>query len=696
MGNAAKCCVERDAETNAQWQQRVSDLEVENRKLRGKIQKLRGPSSPQRKVQFEGAGDVSPRSPFGTMSPLDMWDAKKPTADGEEQWIDLLLEEFWPAVRQYIEEKVLRGSVEVELKRRVWEQLRYLRVSMGKEAPYTSGTRVRRLERPGCDHILELSLDIMFSGEDVELWMEVDAERQVQVDKIMLQGTLTVELQTTHNHVPGLWAATVCFYNRPDVCTPFIGPFGSLADKIALAREVIEESIASALVAPQRIVLPLSSSSLPYSFQQAPVPEGMLTLHLKSVMQPSEPSTVTQPEEEQLAGEDEGSTEPVKKPSITVSFALGAETWTPPPAESVQTGKDEQMASFEVAHTFVVDSLHAQVLLASVYSKACDSDEPEYLGSVKITMSNLCSSSQQSRAGYTLEVAGTSPATKALGKVARLCVQGEMRNFIPQASLPPSPAAPKTPGILVFVLDCVRDLGTRCDEQEVDVHVHLSSGRAQSSKATACRLSSQSAGQKQELLQYYLTGAGKDKLSQDVVAWTLGMEESWLRAIARNSVEARFGHVFRFVIDDPKNEELTLEVKRRRGKGTALARYKLKLPDLLKEQGCVMPMQERPLEAGTGKMLSRSSSRVPHLMAEFRWLMGGEVMRREDLRDLLDIDGTPLTSARRDDSTKFKDADTGRVRLSSHTFHLPSSEEMAASKVRDDDSLDSEASAGSD
>mmetsp|Transcript_45775 Transcript_45775/g.106297 ORF Transcript_45775/g.106297 Transcript_45775/m.106297 type:complete len:689 (-) Transcript_45775:65-2131(-) len=688
MGNAAKCCVDRDTETKVQWQQRVSELEVENRRLRGKIQKLRGTPSPQRKVQFEGAGDVSPRSPFSAMSPLDLWGAKKPTDNENEDLVDLLLEEFWPAVRQYIEERVLRGSVEVELKRRVWEQLRYLRVSMGKEAPYTSGTRLRRLERPGRDHVLELSLDIVFTGEDVELWMEVDAERQAQVDKIMLQGTLTIELQTTHNHVPGLWAATVCFYNRPDVCTAFIGPFGALADKILLAREVIEDNIASALVVPQRILLPLSSSALPYSFPQAPDPEGLLIVHLKSVTQSS---AVTQPEEEQLAGEDE----PAKRCAITVSFALGADTWTPPSADLLQSGKDEQagqVASFDVSHALVVDALHAQVLLASVYSKASDSEEQEYLGSAKIGMESLCASSHSG--SYTLEVSTTSPENKSLGRLAKLHVHGEIRKFMPPAELPPQQSTAMEPGVLILALESIRDLGVRCDDQEVEVQVQLSGGSAQSSKGTASRLSCQSAGQKQEQLQYYLFGAGKDTLSHEAIAWTLGMEESWVRAIARNTVEARFGHVFRFVIDKPADEVLTLEVKRRRGKGTVLGRYRLQLSDLLKEKGCRMPMQERPLEAGTGKMLSRSSSRVPHFMAEFRCLMGGEVMRKEELHELLDIEGSPPTCVRRDGGVSVKDADTGRVRLRSNAFHLP--EEVAAHKVLDDDASDSEASAGGD
>mmetsp|Transcript_63143 Transcript_63143/g.150540 ORF Transcript_63143/g.150540 Transcript_63143/m.150540 type:complete len:703 (-) Transcript_63143:100-2208(-) len=695
---ATKCCIERDAPENAQWQQRVQNLEVENRRLRGKIQKLRSAGqSLNRKVQFEGAGDDSPRSPFSLNSPnfFDGLDARKGGADG--QYIELILQEFSPAFRHHIEDRILRGSVEVELKRRVWDQLRFLRVTMGKGAPWTSGTSVRRKETTGRDHVLELSVDVMFEGEDVELWMEIDTDRQAQVDKIMVYGTLILELRTTLNHVPGFWGVTMCFLNRPDVRVSFIGPFGTLTDKIAIAREVIEDHLSSELVAPHRVAMSLSTA-LPASDLRAQVPDGLLSLRLRCVTQPC-PKNEPEDRQEQKAFEAPPATDRGQT-SITAVIAVGVETWIPPSARMINVEKEGQRANFDLPHHFVVDSSHGQVVLASVYKQIDGDEEPEHLGTAKISISSLLASSMAGRALFPLEVQQPTGSSGAVQKVtstgATLHLHAELHKLKSGQEDVRSIPNPSAVGVLIFTLDSVRDLGSRCEDQEVEVELRMS-GQSQSRRARAVRLAPQAAGQKQEQLLYLLDGEGKDKIARDKIAWMLGLEEAQVRAIARRSVEARFGHIFRFTVEESSQEVLSMEVRRcRGGKGiTTIARYNLRLAELLKQPGKHLPMQERPLESAADKAQLRQNSRVPVFMAGMQWLQCGEALQKEEVNKLVDAEEVSSSRGPRSrGSIKLKDPENSRVRLRTGGFHMPS-EEDEKKAPSEDNSGDSDASVGS-
>jgi hypothetical protein len=102
-------------------------------------------------------------------------------------------------------------------------------------------------------------------------------------------------------------------------------------------------------------------------------------------------------------------------------------------------------------------------------------------------------------------------------------------------------------------------------------------------------------------------------------AWLLQLDEEHVTAIATSAVAAQFGQPFRIRVRDPQKDEICIELRTSGRRSSSLARFDLKLSELLTEDDWVLPLQERNFT----EILSNRVSQSLKFRARIQFLAAG-------------------------------------------------------------------------
>eukprot|EP00928_Gymnodinium_smaydae_P021898 TRINITY_DN18578_c0_g2_i1.p1 TRINITY_DN18578_c0_g2~~TRINITY_DN18578_c0_g2_i1.p1 ORF type:complete len:769 (-),score=126.22 TRINITY_DN18578_c0_g2_i1:93-2399(-) len=536
------------------------------------------------------------------------------SAFGEGDVFDDIAAEFWPALRGFIEDHVLLGIVEPSLKKLIWSRTRFTRCSLGKRPPRVWGSKSHRIEKSH-ERTVELAMDVDFGGEDVDIEVLVDHGLKATISKVSIRGTFCIEMRNFLRELPLLTGMTLYFMNPPDVSITFGGLLGPVETRIMSVSKIIEKQLAANLVVPNRLTLHLAPHALSYDEVRYPPPKGILDVQLHGAARLRMPTggwTSTK----QLA---------------QVELRLGAEQIHSPPRLVDKSGT----ASWQMSWSSFVDYPHGQTLMVEVRPVASRMFQARdaTLGHAKMSVAQVSAATAHGQTDWPLDECEGPEATLGLSGVYRPLVSGsslsEGRGL--------EPLADGTRGVVMVVLDSVRDLGAALDGHHVECLVSVGEHHVETRRVLSHRLTPADMGPKMEdklrlLLggnpgssgaAFGLSGEGA-QYSPEAVAWLLGMDRdptAKIAAIARQSVEAEFKQPLRLRVQDPMKDSLVIELQRGRSRKVTVARFTLRLQDLLTQKNWTLPMTERAFTTIPEELHNRPFP--PKFVARVQFLAAG-------------------------------------------------------------------------
>nr|XP_056717137.1 extended synaptotagmin-3 [Euleptes europaea] len=194
------------------------------------------------------------------------------------EWLNKVLEQAWPYFGA-IMEKTFKDVVEPKIRSKNihLKTCTFTKVHIGDKCPKIKGVKAYTKEVDKRQVILDLQ--ICYIG-DCEINMEV-SKFKVGVKGIQLYGTLRLILEPLMADVPFIGAVTIFFIQKPYLEINWSG-LTNLLDApgiSALSDSLIQDLIASRLVLPNRITIPLKKD-INVACLRFPIPCGVVRVHL--------------------------------------------------------------------------------------------------------------------------------------------------------------------------------------------------------------------------------------------------------------------------------------------------------------------------------------------------------------------------------------------------------------------------------
>lgn len=195
----------------------------------------------------------------------------------QAEWVNRIIDQMWPYVGEMVY-KILKESVEPEMQKNMPKALNTLyfeTIDLGNKPPYVANVTsyVSKNENKKSEFIFDM--DLCYNG-DATIKLAVKRVK-LGLSNIELRGILRVifkPLVAEYNPVGGV---TVFFLNRPKLkfdLTNLLNVLDLPGLKSSL-RRITDDVIASFVVLPNRIAIPLASG-VDASDLQYPIPEGVL------------------------------------------------------------------------------------------------------------------------------------------------------------------------------------------------------------------------------------------------------------------------------------------------------------------------------------------------------------------------------------------------------------------------------------
>lgn len=662
-------------------------LAAENRRLRRRIAELEFSS-----VGGCMEGDVlqaAPSLPTSNLTP-GLLERRYTQADtfGDGTAFNEVMREFWPCLRGFIEEYVLLGIVEPALKKLVWSGMRFETCSLGDLPPTILGAKAfRSHQEDGGDSSVELAMNVDFPGCGVDVTVLVARGLRTSMKEMRIRGTFCFTMRRFMRDLPLMAGMTLYFMNPPEVSISFSGVMQALEGRIVSVQSIIERQLANALVVPNRLALHLASppNGLSYYDLRHPPPHGMLDVSLRCARVFSEglwPSLVSE---------------------YRTRLRLGAEEWCSPLGVPLGDGNVEWR---DTTHSFIVDKLHGQSLMVNLFREETTlfGRVSRRLGTARISVKGIADATRLKRPYWQLEV-DPQDTVDVSGPCPLLRLTGMYRPLFSGSGLDEArrieTLADGTQGVLLLIIEDVRNLDSSCDGAHVQVCTWIGDDIKESWRVLAHQMTPEDVPEKtRDKMNYLLSsGHGQPALSTGDVAWLLNMQESQVSAIQRKSIKASFCQALRLRVQDPFSESLTVELRRGHRRVRPIARYTLPIRDLLRQGRWTMPLEERPfheypLEDTLDLLRQRRSGTTispPQFTATFQFMGLGPAMDVADLPGAYDTYDTAVSHALTAESLPdvIRKRQRLRTRATEHGTQVSDSEDDDVSDSDADDSRSS-------
>ncbi|KAK7884301.1 hypothetical protein WMY93_027424 [Mugilogobius chulae] len=302
------------------------------------------------------------------------------------EWLNKILQQAWPFIGQYLE-KLLVDTIAPAIRASSihLQTLSFTKVNLGDKALKIAGVKAHTEHDK---RQVMLDLYVSYAG-DVEINVEIKKYFcKAGVKGVQLHGKLRVILEPLIGDVPLVGAITMFFIRRPKLDINWTG-LTNLLDipgLNAMSDTMIMDAIASHLVLPNRLTIPLVSNLLVAQLR-SPLPRGVVRIHLLEAENLTAKDTV-------IKGLIDGKSDPY------AVLRVGTQVFTSHHVDSNLNPQWREM--FEV----IVHEVPGQELEVEVFDKDPDQDD-FWAGSFFIINLSLCAShapmSSIARAGHHLK-----------------------------------------------------------------------------------------------------------------------------------------------------------------------------------------------------------------------------------------------------------------------------------------------------
>ncbi|XP_055014780.1 extended synaptotagmin-1, partial [Boleophthalmus pectinirostris] len=280
------------------------------------------------------------------------------------EWLNKILQQAWPFIGQYLE-KLLVETIAPSIRASSihLQTLSFTKVNLGDKALKIAGVKAHTEHDK---RQVMLDLYVSYAG-DVEINVEIKKYFcKAGVKGVQLHGKLRVILEPLIGDVPLVGAITMFFIRRPKLDINWTG-LTNLLDipgLNAMSDTMIMDAIASHLVLPNRLTIPLVSNLLVAQLR-SPLPRGVVRIHLLEAENLTAKDTV-------IKGLIDGKSDPY------AVLRVGTQVFTSHHVDSNLNPQWREM--FEV----IVHEVPGQELEVEVFDK--DPDQDDFLGRVKVDL----------------------------------------------------------------------------------------------------------------------------------------------------------------------------------------------------------------------------------------------------------------------------------------------------------------------
>ncbi|CAL1606166.1 unnamed protein product [Knipowitschia caucasica] len=280
------------------------------------------------------------------------------------EWLNKILQQAWPFIGQYLE-KLLVETIAPTIRASSihLQTLSFTKVNLGDKALKIAGVKAHTEHDK---RQVMLDLYVSYAG-DVEINVEIKKYFcKAGVKGVQLHGKLRVILEPLIGDVPLVGAITMFFIRRPKLDINWTG-LTNLLDipgLNAMSDTMIMDAIASHLVLPNRLTIPLVSN-LHVAQLRSPLPRGVVRIHLLEAENLTAKDTV-------IKGIIDGKSDPY------AVMRVGTQVFTSHHVDSNLNPQWREM--FEV----IVHEVPGQELEVEVFDK--DPDQDDFLGRVKVDL----------------------------------------------------------------------------------------------------------------------------------------------------------------------------------------------------------------------------------------------------------------------------------------------------------------------
>lgn len=200
----------------------------------------------------------------------------------QAMWLNNIINRMWPSI-EGMTRNIIKESVEPEIQKQLPAALKTLyfdKIELGQKPPfigniksYTRGNAVARASE------FILDLDLTYSG-DAQVKLTVKNVK-LGISDFQIHGPLRIILKPLLSDQTVVGGLTVFFLKRPKIAfnlTNLLNVLDFPGLKKTL-RGIVDDVIASFVVLPNRIVVPLAGSVDPSDLRY-PIPEGLLRVHM--------------------------------------------------------------------------------------------------------------------------------------------------------------------------------------------------------------------------------------------------------------------------------------------------------------------------------------------------------------------------------------------------------------------------------
>uniref|UniRef100_A0A3B5M7U9 Uncharacterized protein n=1 Tax=Xiphophorus couchianus TaxID=32473 RepID=A0A3B5M7U9_9TELE len=280
------------------------------------------------------------------------------------QWVNKVLEQAWPFFGMYME-KLLRENIQptVRISNSALKMFTFTKIHFGHKPLRITGMRAYTHEVDQREVILDMNIDY---DSDVDIDADVNTAIKVGIKGLKFRGMLRVVLEPLISQVPLVGGVTFFFIRRPTLQINWTGMTNLLDSPASLSEETIIDIIASLLVLPNRMCIPLIDQ-LKVDQMRFPLPRGVVRVHVLEARDLVAKDTY-------MMGMVKGKSDPY------VTLRVGNRLF------KTKTIKENLHPKWNEVYEFVIHEAPGQELEMELYDE--DRDKDDFLGSTDPSLLN--------------------------------------------------------------------------------------------------------------------------------------------------------------------------------------------------------------------------------------------------------------------------------------------------------------------
>ncbi|XP_053153668.1 extended synaptotagmin-1 isoform X2 [Hemicordylus capensis] len=279
------------------------------------------------------------------------------------EWLNKILAQAWPFFGQYMEKLLVENiAPNIRASNTHLQTFTFARVDMGEKPLKVIGVKVHTGSNK---RQILLDLNISYAG-DVQIDVEVKKFFcKAGVKGMQLHGMLRVILEPLIGDVPIVGALTMFFIRRPTLDINWTGMTNLLdiPGLSSLSDTMIMDSIASFLVLPNRLLIPLVPDLHDAAELRSPIPRGVVRVHLIEAKD-------VQSKDKYIKGMIEGKSDPY------AVVRVGTQVFTSKVID------EDLNPKWNETYEFIVHEVPGQELEVELFDK--DPDQDDFLGRMKL------------------------------------------------------------------------------------------------------------------------------------------------------------------------------------------------------------------------------------------------------------------------------------------------------------------------